>query len=406
LAARDVRLAGRRRFYRHVDVIPVAPPWLQDPQPLLFHKHSAASIQSWLQPRIPGVVAPAAAAPIDDDHDLHHASSASSSSTTCWYGVTLDGKMVRTPMGQVLAVPSLHVAHALAVEWDQQARRIQPAQMPLMTLVCTALDQVVTTPHTFQQHSLHYLGTDTVCFYADPTEDRVLYQTQERAWKPIHAHVQAVYKCLPATVMGTHHQTLLATRRTKEQLAAAAAAGNSVGVINGVHPAQESVNGSSIHTPTTTTNTFSSTLGLPHPPHLLEQATSLCHSLDAWHLAALHSVAAEAKSFLVASYMILQHAAAAHHHPQQPHDESEDATTASRQSRRKNRKQLPVVQTAIDAARVEEEFQISNWGLVEGGHDYDRLNCSIRIRAAQVFVQAMALEQQQQQQQQQQYGRS
>jgi ATP synthase F1 complex assembly factor 2 len=47
---------------------------------------------------------------------------------------------------------------------------------------------------------------------------------------------------------------------------------------------------------------------------------------------------------------------------------------------------------AAEAARVEEEFQISVWGLVEGGHDYDRLNCSIQIHAAHVMVSAIAMD--------------
>ena len=34
---------------------------------------------------------------------------------------------------------------------------------------------------------------------------------------------------------------------------------------------------------------------------------------------------------------------------------------------------------AVNAARVEEEFNIECWGLVEGGHDYDRLNCSVQM---------------------------
>lgn len=48
------------------------------------------------------------------------------------------------------------------------------------------------------------------------------------------------------------------------------------------------------------------------------------------------------------------------------------------------------VKKAIMASRVEEEFQIDNWGLVEGGHDYDRLNCSIQIHAAISLLQSIA----------------
>mmetsp|Transcript_31565 Transcript_31565/g.58289 ORF Transcript_31565/g.58289 Transcript_31565/m.58289 type:complete len:80 (-) Transcript_31565:243-482(-) len=44
----------------------------------------------------------------------------------------------------------------------------------------------------------------------------------------------------------------------------------------------------------------------------------------------------------------------------------------------------------VGAARIEEEFNIECWGLVEGGHDYDRLNCSIQMHAASFLAQTVA----------------
>ena len=44
---------------------------------------------------------------------------------------------------------------------------------------------------------------------------------------------------------------------------------------------------------------------------------------------------------------------------------------------------------AIDASRVEEEFNIEQWGLVEGGHDLDQLNNSVQINSAVVFLQLL-----------------
>ena len=38
------------------------------------------------------------------------------------------------------------------------------------------------------------------------------------------------------------------------------------------------------------------------------------------------------------------------------------------------------------AARLEEEFQVEIWGLVEGGHDIDRLNNSISLSASGMFL--------------------
>lgn len=40
----------------------------------------------------------------------------------------------------------------------------------------------------------------------------------------------------------------------------------------------------------------------------------------------------------------------------------------------------------MELSRVEEEFQINNWGLVEGGHDVDRVNCAVNLSSASFFV--------------------
>jgi chaperone required for assembly of F1-ATPase len=45
---------------------------------------------------------------------------------------------------------------------------------------------------------------------------------------------------------------------------------------------------------------------------------------------------------------------------------------------------LSVAET-LAAARLEEELQIQNWGLVEGGHDIDIADAAARISAAALF---------------------
>jgi chaperone required for assembly of F1-ATPase len=37
------------------------------------------------------------------------------------------------------------------------------------------------------------------------------------------------------------------------------------------------------------------------------------------------------------------------------------------------------------ASRIEEEFQVEIWGVVEGGHDMDRLNNSVSLSAVSLF---------------------
>ncbi len=38
------------------------------------------------------------------------------------------------------------------------------------------------------------------------------------------------------------------------------------------------------------------------------------------------------------------------------------------------------------ASRIEEEFQVEIWGVVEGGHDMDRLNHAVRLASTNVFL--------------------
>ena len=44
------------------------------------------------------------------------------------------------------------------------------------------------------------------------------------------------------------------------------------------------------------------------------------------------------------------------------------------------------MEQALEAARVEEEFQIEGWGLVEGGHDLDQANARVRLAAPSLFL--------------------
>ncbi len=41
---------------------------------------------------------------------------------------------------------------------------------------------------------------------------------------------------------------------------------------------------------------------------------------------------------------------------------------------------------ALQAARLEEEFQIDRWGLVEGGHDVDQANAKVQLAAPSLFL--------------------
>lgn len=257
-----------------------------------------------------------------------------------WHTVTLDGRALRTPLGLPLAVPSVPLALAIASEWSAQATYLQPAQMPLMTLACTAIDQVASDPSAHRVDVMRYLGNDTSCYWADPTEDRVLNRRQAKIWDGLHRNVSADLLGLPddlgpAVAVGGG-EALLLSRRSK---------GNPKS-------------------------------GLPHPPLLVEKAKEWVNSLDAWSLAALYSACAESKSFFIGAALIME--------------ATNDGTGINSSSSSSNRAAIRDGKWAADAARIEEEFNIECWGLVEGGHDYDRLNCSIQMHAASFLAQTVA----------------
>jgi ATP synthase F1 complex assembly factor 2 len=161
---RDTRVAGRQRFYKLVGVTQVSAPW----------EKSSAQEESIDSPVSAGIDGSASASGVrhlskhidisELEYMLTPRKPGSTSPTTnpSWHSVTLDGRIMKTPMGQVLAVPSQSLAHAIAAEWDAQEKYIQPANMPLMTLACTALDQVAHHPQTYREQSMNYLPTDTV----------------------------------------------------------------------------------------------------------------------------------------------------------------------------------------------------------------------------------------------------
>jgi ATP synthase F1 complex assembly factor 2 len=353
-APRDVRTAGLRRFYQVVDIAPAAAPWdtttdtsntatttatptVKSPisagvdgtdsatgvsrqLPNRQTKHGSHHLYQQLMPRQPG-------RRLDVTHD---ATTSTTTTTTDWWTVTLDGRAIRTPLGQILTVPSRQLAAGISSEWNHQASKIKPVQMPLMTLACTALDQTAANPDAYRAQVLQFVPTDTVCYWADPVQDRILHKRQGEAWNDLMEAAKAWAGDEPARVWG--NQGLLVARNNN--------------------------NGSN-----------NSNRGLPHTPQLLAKCREWVHGLDAWHLAALSSAAAESKSFWIAWAML---------HPACNSSTSTAISTS--------------VQAAMQAARVEEEFQIESWGVVEGQHDYDRLNCSVQMHAAVLLCDSLAVD--------------
>ncbi|CAM9739685.1 unnamed protein product [Ascophyllum nodosum] len=90
-----------------------------------------------------------------------------------------------------------------------------------------------------------------------------------------------------------------------------------------------------------------------HPPEALSRARGVLESMDELSLAAVQSVTMECKSLLIALALAFRE------------------TT---------------VEKAFDAARLEEEYNVDRWGMIEGGHDMDRANTNLTLSAASTLL--------------------
>ena len=105
--------------------------------------------------------------------------------------VLLDGRPMRTPARQVLAVPTASLAAAIAAEWRGQVETIRPEAMPLTRLASTAIDRMPAQRQAAIDEVISYAETDLVCYRA--TEPFELVERQQHAWQPMLDWVSGIY---------------------------------------------------------------------------------------------------------------------------------------------------------------------------------------------------------------------
>ena len=99
------------------------------------------------------------------------------------FGIALDGRVVKTPMKSSLLLPTRRLAEAIAVEWDAQGEKIDPASMLFTKLANTAIDRVGPMREIIAAEVLEYANSDLVCYRAETPD--ALVQRHAIAWDPI-----------------------------------------------------------------------------------------------------------------------------------------------------------------------------------------------------------------------------
>jgi chaperone required for assembly of F1-ATPase len=136
------------------------------------------------------------------------------------YGVFLDGKAVKTPVGKTLTAPDPRLAEMLAGEWDAQATHIEIARMPATRLAFTAIDFVGDARDAVAAEIGRFAGADAVCYFADGPE--ILIERQARRWGAVIDWAELALGVKFVRVTGIRHEeqpatTLLRLARLAEE---------------------------------------------------------------------------------------------------------------------------------------------------------------------------------------------
>ena len=256
------RMAGRKRFYKHVGISPIT---------------------------------------IEETVEDSGSSNNGSSSDGVKYLITLDGRTLKTPARNPIHVPNLELALAVAAEWDAQLdtlKGIEPTTMPMTQMMFTAIDQISVDREPTMNTLLGYLPTDTALYFTTE-EDRILLGQQRQKLEPILRWLKRTF------------QVELKTSR-----------GHFQGRLN-------------------------------HSEKSTQKVEYILSQLDPIALAVVQAVTLECKSLVMALAFTFRHL---------------------------------TLEQVKNASRLEEEFQVEIWGLVEGGHDMDRLNNSITLASADTLL--------------------
>ena len=119
------------------------------------------------------------------------------------WGVSLDGKPVRTPARAGLIVPSQALAEAIAEEWGGAADEIDPRAMPLTGLANAAIDHVTKDKAGSAGGLARYAEADLACYRSEwPPQ---LVDRQAQSWDPLLAWGRRRFDVDFSTTSGLMH---------------------------------------------------------------------------------------------------------------------------------------------------------------------------------------------------------
>lgn len=124
--------------------------------------------------------------------------------STFGHAVRLDGRPVKTPTRNELALPTKKLADAVVAEWEAVEKTIDPMLMPMTGFANAAIDHIGGDRDGFVTAIAAYGETDLLCYRA--AADEALGARQAENWEPWLDWSRARYDVSFVIVEGIMHQ--------------------------------------------------------------------------------------------------------------------------------------------------------------------------------------------------------
>lgn len=119
------------------------------------------------------------------------------------FAILLDGRKVKTPAKNPFLVPTEAAAERVALEWREQAERIDPAKMPATRLVNTAIDGIANDTQAVLEDIVRFVSNDLLFYRASHPD--TLVDLQRKHWDAILDRIEAETGAIFEIAVGISH---------------------------------------------------------------------------------------------------------------------------------------------------------------------------------------------------------
>ncbi len=138
---------------------------------------------------------------------------------TAPFAIALDGKMMKTPLMEMLEIPTRALAREIAREWNAQEKFVDLNNMHLTKYANIAVDGVAPRKEAIVDEIVAYASSDLLCYRADTPQG--LVDRQSAAWDPVLKWAEdthklnficvagVIYASQPAPTLAAAHNLLM-----------------------------------------------------------------------------------------------------------------------------------------------------------------------------------------------------